>query len=951
MSRLPFIIFFLSGAAALVYENLWFRLAGLNVGNSVWGAAVVLAAFMGGLGLGNWIVCRFGVRIKQQLQAYIILEVLIGVTGIALILIFPFLPDLLSPLFRPLLETGWLLNLCRISLIFLLLLLPTVAMGATLPLMVRAVCKIDHNFGAVLGQLYGWNTIGALTGVILCEFIFLDWFGIRNTGFIALSLNLLAIILAMRLRNTFQQIDYEPRPESDYAAAVEKPGASAIRLLAAVFTCGFILLALEVVWFRFLLLTISGTGLVFAIMLAIVLAGIGMGGLLVSTLQRKEIDIGQYCIELSLCAGIATVFTYIFFQQVYFQYAGNSSPSLGVFLLYATFLMLPTSILSGMLFTSLGIELRKLIKQETRVVGMLTLANTFGAMMGALAAGLLMLVLLGMELSLWILAICYGLVALLIPGRKRVNRFALTRIVPASLFAILILFFPFGLMKDTYFQNVFSKWGAAKIAAISEGLVATNFYYVYEQFDRPKYYRLMTNGYSMSGTAWPSQRYMKLYAYLPAAIHPNMKNALLISYGVGSTAKAITNLGALDTIDIVDISRDALELSDIIYQSREAHPLADKRVNVHIEDGRFFLQTTDKTFDLITGEPPPPKINHVVNLYTQEYFKLIYERLNEGGLTTYWLPVYQLSAQESKSIIKAFCNVFQNCTLWSGAGLEWMLVGMRGEPHKTDRDQFTFPWKDSVIANDLKNTGIELPEQLGSLFLAGNKALGEITLNSLPLQDNFPHRLSGKTYSLQENQVFFNEVMASTETRKRFKNSAFIRQVWPDSLRQDTLAYFDYQRVLSDVFFGAGKDSGYFFADFHKVLTDTRLETLPLLMLKSDFQEQLIARQLASEGDTRNEISLILAKSAISKRQYAGAIALLESYMDRSPDSEQQYIYPFYLYLLCIEKRYDEAEQLGKKIVEQGTGDESSRTYFTWLEETFPVRILPVQGSLSWKMH
>ncbi len=138
----------------------------------------------------------------------------------------------------------------------------------------------------------------------------------------------------------------------------------------------------------------------------------------------------------------------------------------------------------------------------------------------------------------------------------------------------------------------------------------------------------------MSGTGWGARRYMKLYVYLPVALHPDPKSALLISYGVGSTAKALTDTPDFQTIDVVDISPEILEMSAIVYPVPSDHPLNDPRVTVHVEDGRYFLQTTKQTFDLITGEPPPPIMAGVANLYSREYFQLIHDRLAEGGMVS-----------------------------------------------------------------------------------------------------------------------------------------------------------------------------------------------------------------------------------------------------------------------------------------------------------------------------
>ncbi len=660
------------------------------------GAAVVLAGFMGGLGLGNWLIARYGHCILRPIQFYVALEILIGTTGLLLVLIFPFLPKLLSPLFQLFLEQPFLLNHSRISSTFILLLIPTIAMGATLPLMVKIVCNVDKNYGFVLGRLYGWNTLGAVFGVILCEFILIEWLGIRNSSFIAVIFNLAAILLALRLiANIDSPKIFISSGHETYNKRLQIPIAG-WRMLCAIFLIGMLLLALEVIWFRFLLLTKSGTSVTFAVMLALVLTGIGLGGLFSSWLYKRQLSITSYSNELALLGGIFTAVTYICFDLIYFNYVQKTEPSLLVFLIYASFLILPNSVISGMIFTTLGQSIKHFIPVETSAIGMLTLSNTIGAMIGALIAGFVLLSVVGMENSFWLVTLGYGLVAFMIPniGSSYSKRKVVLKYSLQSVLLLFIIFFPFGLMKEFHFQKVFERWGASKVIAIKEGLVATNSYFLYEVLGKPYFYRLMTNGHSMSGTSLFATRYMKLFVYWPIALHPELKNALLISYGVGSTAKALVDTSTLDSIDIVDISKDILDMSSILYPNPKDHPLNDIRVKLHIEDGRFFLQTSEKKHDLITGEPPPPKLNQIVNLYTQEYFQLIYNHLNKGGITTYWLPAHQLQSIESKSTIKAFCNVFKDCSLWTGAGLEWMLIGTKNLIGPGTVEKFTKQWNE-----------------------------------------------------------------------------------------------------------------------------------------------------------------------------------------------------------------------------------------------------------------
>jgi len=137
----------------LIFESLWFRLAGLSLGNSAWSASLVLAALMGGLALGNGLVARLHRRIFHPVRLYAVLEIAIGVSGIVVMLLLPRLPGLLGPALGNLTDMPMLLNAVRLTLGFGILVIPAVAMGATLPVLAQALSRQDPNFGANNGQL------------------------------------------------------------------------------------------------------------------------------------------------------------------------------------------------------------------------------------------------------------------------------------------------------------------------------------------------------------------------------------------------------------------------------------------------------------------------------------------------------------------------------------------------------------------------------------------------------------------------------------------------------------------------------------------------------------------------------------------------------------------------------------------------------------------------------
>ena len=691
MAAILSLAFFLSGAAALLFETLWLRRAGLMLGSSVWASSIVLAAFMTGLAVGNALAVRWAARIGRPLRAYALLEIGAGVAGTVVVLAMPPLAPMLAPLFRALGDTPALANVVRLAVAFALVLLPTTAMGITLPVLTRALSRGDQDFGRVLGRLYGWNTLGGVMGAVAGELWLIARLGLRGTAFAAAGLNLIAATAALWLsRRETAPAPLAAAPEVDGG---REPGPRrgsrrSLALLAAAFLSGAALLGLEVIWFRFLQLFLFGTTLTFAFMLAVILLGIGAGGLAASSWLRRDPAAHRWLPAVAAAAALATTLGYAWFSPWY-RGAAFSISQPDATLVLSLRLMAATSLVSGVLFTLQGAALRHELPGAGETAGRLTLVNTLGAMTGALAAGFVLLPALGMERSMLVLAALYGAVAALCRPRHATPAARGARrawpsaqrvwIAALAVVALCLVLFPRGAMLTRHLPTSRARFldERTRVVALHEGVNQTTTLLRSEWGGEPVSHRLVTNGHSMSGTDLADRRYMKLFVNWAVAVNPRIRRALLISYGLGSTAKALTDTRALTAIDVVDISPEILDLAAVVFPTAD-DPLHDPRVTVHVEDGRFFLQTSTASFDLITGEPPPPKAAGVVNLYSREYFRLLHDRLNDGGVATYWLPVEELDEDDARAVVSAFCAAFADCSLWTGAGAHWMLAGTRG---------------------------------------------------------------------------------------------------------------------------------------------------------------------------------------------------------------------------------------------------------------------------------
>jgi len=962
MTGILCVIFFFSGASALIFELLWFQLAGLTFGNSVWATALVLASFMGGLALGSALVAFKGHKIKFPIRFYALLEILIGISGFLLVLLLPNLTTIFVPVYRSLPDQFFILNAFKAITAFLLMFLPATAMGATLPVLVKTLYRENPSFGRVLGILYGWNTFGATAGVIVGELFLVGWLGLRGAGLAAAGLNVLAAASAMVLYKKKKIRKADPVPvETEKAVSAKTISAKTMRLLSAGFLSGLTLLGLEVIWFRFMLLFFSATSLNFTVMLAVVLLGISLGGMAAAKWFRRDPGAHRFLVPVLLLNGIFIVLLYTRFAAVHtmVEHYGDGV-KIGALSL---FLVFPISFVSGTIFTLLGKALHTEMKSETKAAGLLTLANTVGAMIGSVAAGFVFLPYIGVETSFFIFALIYGFIALLVYRGKQFAR-------PLKIISFLVLpflaylaglfIFPFGVMDTRYLKIPFQRYGESgeKRVSVREGMTETLQYLQKDLLGKPYYHRLVTNSHTMSGTWMSARRYMKLFVYWPAAVHPGMKNALLICYGCGMTAKAMTDTKSLERIDIVDISRDIVEESRVVFPDPKENPVHDPRVTVHIEDGRFFLLSRREQYDLITAEPPPPKARGIVNLYTEEYFRLIRDRLADGGIVTYWLPVYQMTVEESKSILKGFCDVFENSSLWAGAGLEWMMVGVKNPGTPVDETQFSRQWKDPVIRPEIRTLGFESPEQFGAFFIADGKRLKNWLAGSLPLTDNYPKRLSSeaRTYIVDADVGAYMAFMNGAASQTNFMNSAFIAEIWPAPLRRKTGKYFPTARIINEILtppkiWRQHKGFNYY---LHQCIQNPLLTGYAPWVLGSDQKAQRIISSVLLEKPVRAiegpETYVHLASAAIRMKNHGLAehyLQLMVTSLSRRGvlDDYTNFNYcTLRMYLAFIAGDKDGAKETAKKYLdglEKRQGKESRTrmgvqfdSYLKWLDET-----------------
>ncbi|HZR04673.1 MAG TPA: hypothetical protein VFA61_02455 [Candidatus Udaeobacter sp.] len=923
-------ILFLSGIGALIFETLWLRLSGLAFGNSVWAAALILSSFMAGLALGNAMAASSRIRRWRPLRLYALLEVLVALLGCTIVFGLPALGDLLRPAWQLLWNYQPMLLGLRFIVSFLILLLPTTAMGLTLPVLIEDPMLRQTNFGRAIGFLYGSNTLGAVAGASLGEAFLIRAFGLYGTSLVAGFASCFAAAIALFVARsgvrrhvaTFESADVSTPYKFPLRLDVRYRTPS--RLLFVSFGTGCILLALEVIWFRFLRLYVASSPTAFAIMLAVVLAGIGFGGVAAGAIHCRSRRLNHLLPVLLLLAAIATLLSYVFFPGELIQ------SRTGVFdlrwwqiALLSISLMFPVALISGVLFPSIAASVQTIVGDRMNSTGITTLANTTGAALGPLVASFVLLPGVGYQWSLISCAAGYALLSGVAtmpwpePSRKLSEQLKFSGLVLIGLWLALIVvlaIFPYG-RAQTHFDHASRPYRMdeqgnelAHTVIRIEGSSDTYQLLRRDLFGQPYYYRLLTDAFSMSATNPSNQRYMRLFAYLPLALRPEAKDVLLICYGCGVTADALLHGPNVKRMDVVDISKEVFRLADFYTGINYSNPLRDSRVHTVVQDGRFFLQASPQQYDIISGEPPPPKMAGSVNLYTEEFFSLMKSRLKEGGIATFWLPIYQLKVEESKAILRAFHNAFPNASVWSSADRDWIMMGINGPGRKIEASELRQLWSDPGSGADLRRVGIEVPQQLGALFLMDAEEIDRITRGVAPLTDIYPKRLTDELWDEEANRRFASMYLEAPSAFQRFTHSLLIHRIWPEALDPATAGLESFFNVRQMRYLSALIGSNDL-AELDLYLRHSHLRIPVLEVLGSDGFRLSIAERVAKKSQPPPlETMSDLVAGALAQRDIEGAVRLLENKKDRAPFSVSDTLLLTYLY--CLNGEVDKADAL-----------------------------------------
>jgi spermidine synthase len=733
------LLFVASGACGLIYQVLWLRQLSIVLGVTVYAASTVLAAFMTGLALGSAAAGHVLGWIRRPLLAFGLAEILIGLAALATPAALRAAVAVYEAVHRSADDSGGLVAIGRVISSFLVLLVPTVLMGLTLPVLSASGIVAGERLGSRIGWLYAANTAGAVTGALLAGYYLIGGIGMSRTFLLAAGVNVLVGVTALLLGRTAESPRTIPG-ESDTATPAEAAPAPtwsarapdgriaptavtrAVRLVVIV--SGAAALALEIVWFRILLQFLPATTYAFTTMLGTVLAGIAIGGAVSARWLARHRDWHWLLVRLLLATAVAVVVSVLLLGWTYaagWRTSGAVQASFAA-IFPAAFLMgaaFPVALHLGRLAARRGAEGGVGIARQ---VGRLYALNVAGAIAGALAGGFLLLPLAASRGSLILLGSLYALsAAVLLMSHPERGRFWWRVALGVAIFAGAAAAVP-----DPFVAAIARRHGADHREIWRDEGVQT----AVSVHQRGNQRILFLDGLHQANDT-PGMVYMhRMIGHVPMVLHPSPADVLVVGLGGGVTAGAVSqHTGARVLI---------VELSDSVRQAARffAHVnydvLNQPHVTLRVDDGRNFLRLTSRRFDVVTADIIQPNHAGAGLLYSREYFALMRRALRPGGLVLQWIG--ERPEAHYKALMRTFLSVFPNATLWHQGQL---LVGSI-EPLAVDPEAIARRLTDPKVRAALEEVGFEGLPALHAWYTAGPDAMRRFVGEGPLLTDDRP---------------------------------------------------------------------------------------------------------------------------------------------------------------------------------------------------------------------
>ncbi len=674
------LLFVLSGAAGLIYEVVWARQLVLVFGNTSQAVSTILTGFFGGLAIGGAVGGRIADRVRRPLRLYGALEVVV----VAVVLLTPVSFRLIGELYRgvypSLAEAPLALALVRFALAILALAPATLLMGATLPTLTRFLARGRVGMAGAFQRLYAANTIGAIVGTAVAGFVLIEVLGLTGALLVGAACSGTAGVVALLLD---RRSDSTPATASEMpvlraalvpgaTAGLGRPARARRLALSLAFVSGLTSLGYQVTWNRLISAGTGSSTYVFTIILVLFLVGIATGALLLGFLRPRIrpttvlIGAAQLLTTVFVLLGAAVLASP---QTVFIGAAANFIDALREFARSTAVIVLPTTIVMGLIFPATAALLGDEEGSEGSATGSLLAANTAGSLVATFVLPFFVIPLIGSPATLAGLAIVNALVgAALFLGERRVA--SAMRWAGAAMALVLVGAVVLSYNRGTAFRQptielILSKGGEVyeatedEIAAVQAGDLGT-------------YPQIWVGGTSMTLITVDT----KFMPILPLSLRPTASRGLAVAFGMGTAFR--TSLIAGVKTDVAELVPSVPQMFHWFYPDAQ-QVLANPNGHVIIADGRNHVELTEETYDFIVVDPPPPIESSGVSVISSlEFYQAAKARLTPGGVMVQWVP-YGQKLDEFLAHVRSYLQVFPNVRVIAGpGGFGYYMIGSDG---------------------------------------------------------------------------------------------------------------------------------------------------------------------------------------------------------------------------------------------------------------------------------
>lgn len=754
------ICFILSGAASLALEVIWSKYLALLLGSTVYGVATVVGSFMAGLGLGSYVAGRLSDRLRNHVLVYAWLEGIVGLFALLSPLLFRNLGSLFGKLFDLSFQSLTLFLVARFAVLFLLLLIPTIAMGASLPILAEYFARREPKSQGHIGALYALNTIGAVLGASMAGFVLIPRWGLTRSTITAAFIDL--AILAFLLLRPFPRALQIKRKSSKYLAKPEKRSDSLLHLfwdfmrawrgpfIAFLFgLSGLLAMTYQIGWTRILIVSLGSSVYCFTIILALYLAGLSFGSALFSRLAEKTQSPLAW---FGFLEGVVAITVYggaFWFGKLpqltawAFQMSEGHPLSFYIYeTLIAAPIVLPPTLALGALFPIAARSYREVIGKTGIAVGTIYGANTLGTILGSLGAGFLCVPIIGARKTVLVAAVTsaiVGLLVLTIASRAR-NLKVITALIAVAAIVGAIARPPaiqlremnhgfVSIIRDEHKMQASEKsamdempkqWAPQqqspsleRLIYYREGLNAT---VAVSVDDRHRF--LIINGKGDASTMPIDMKTQSLLGHLPMMFAPRSQDVLVIGLGAGVTTHAVLTYPEVERVDTVEIESAVVEASEF-FKDVNGEALQDHRSHLVINDARIWLAYSKQEYDVIISEPSNPWIAGISSLFTTNFYHQVDQKLRPGGIFCQWIQTYEISESSVYTVLRTLGHVFSNAYIFSNYN-DMLIIALKDPQQKPSLDYvFSLP----SVAIDLADRGIKDPSSIAPLYKATLKQL------------------------------------------------------------------------------------------------------------------------------------------------------------------------------------------------------------------------------------